>query len=199
MIFKGMTTRFRNISFYALILGVFVLSGALATFLSSASIATDSPILQIRKEYQSIRNALSTFKEETVELSGYSTEGGVAKAYRDSKGYIRLIRAERCFESGKLNEEYYYQKGGLIFVFYEYHRYNVPFNVTPEVAKEIGSEPFDPRKTRIREERYYFNTGKMIRWLDEEKKEVDVKSKDFKEAEKEIMNFSNELIGKFKH
>jgi len=168
-------------------------------FSNSVSLADDSTITQIRKEYQAIQSALPTLKMESLALYGYSTEGGEAKVYRDAKGNVRLIRVELFEEMGKIFEEYYYQNGSLIFVFYERHDYNVPFYVTPEIAKEIGSdESFDGRKTKITEDRYYFNSGKMIRWLNDEKKKVDTKSKEFRETEKQIMDFSNEMLTKVK-
>ena len=170
-----------------------------AVFIVCVSMASADPrIDDIRKEYQAIRGALPTYTRESVELTGYSTEGGTAKAFRDAKGNIRLIRIELYGESGKIFEEYYYRNGNLIFAFYEDHRYNVPFNVSEEVAKELGIEPFDPKKTRISEDRYYFHNGTMIKWLDEEKRDVEVQSKEFRDAAKEVMDFSNEMFAKFK-
>jgi hypothetical protein len=86
----------------------------------------------------------------------------------------------------------------LIFAFYESHQYNVPFYVTSKAAKEIGIEPFDAKKTKIMKNRYYFSNGAMIRWLDENKRNVSINSKEFKEAEKKIVDFSNEITAKFK-
>jgi len=149
---------------------------------SVSSASADSRISDIRKEYQAIRNTLSTLHQETVELTGYSTEGGEVKAFRDAKESIRLIRVELYgeSESGKVFEEYYYRNGLLFFVFYEHHRYNVPFNVSQETAKEIGIGPFDPKKTKITEDRYYFDNGTM------------------RDAAKEVIDFSNEMLAKFK-
>lgn len=170
----------------------------LVLFLSNASIADNSAILHIRKEYQSILNTVPSLKAESLPLSEYSTEGGEAKAYRDSSGNIRLLRIQVLFESGTVFEEFYYENGMLIFAFYQSHRYNVPFYVMPQTAKEIGSEPFDPKKTIIIENRYYFDRGKMIRWLNESKNEVKPNSKIFREAEKEVAETSSEMLSKFK-
>lgn len=175
-----------------------ILASVFALFFAGASFAEEPGIVHIRKEYQSIRNALPRLKAETVELSGYSTEGGEAQAFRDSKGNIGLVKVELFFESGKVFEEFYYENGALIFVLYTNHRYNVPFFVTPETAKEIGGEAFDPKKTTITEDRYYFNNGKMIQWLDEKKNSVKPQSKEFKDAEKEIMETSNEMLSQFR-
>ncbi len=76
-----------------------------------AAAGSDARIDDIRKEYRTIRSAMSTYKHETVELDGYSTDGGTAKAFRDATGSIRLIRVELFGESGKIFEEYYYRNG----------------------------------------------------------------------------------------
>jgi hypothetical protein len=165
---------------------------------SGVSVASETDIAQIRAEYQAIRAALPNLKVEKVTLEGYSTEGADAKAYRDGNGNIRLIRAELFFESGKEIGEYYYKDGKLIFAFYITHRYNAPSNLTPQRAKEAGIDAFDPKKTTISEDRYYFNNGKMVRWLGETKKEVDPKSQEYRDVEKRIVEFSNDLLSKFK-
>ena len=169
-----------------------------ALLFAGASFAEDSAVLRIRNEYQSIQNALPRLKAESIELSGYSTEGGEAKAFRDSKGNIRLIKVQLYFESGKVFEEFYYENDALIFAFYQSHRYNVPFYVTPKTAKEIGGESFDPKKTTITEDRYYFDKGRMIRWLNENQIAVTPDGKEFKDSEKEILETSNEMLSKFK-
>ncbi len=171
---------------------------SIAVIIFCVSTASADPIADIRKEYQAIRGALRTSARESMELEDYSTEGGSAKAYRDAGGNIRLIRVELYGESGKVFEEYYYRNGLLIFAFYEHHRYNVPFNVSEEIAREMGIEQFNPKKTRISEDRYYFENGRMIKWLDEEKKDVPVQSKEFRDAAKEVLDFSNEMSAKFK-
>jgi hypothetical protein len=170
----------------------------LAALAVSAVAMADSRIADIRSEYQAVRDALPRLRVEQRELSGYSTEGGVAKAYRDAAGAVRLIRVELHFESGKMFEEFYFKSGMLIFAFRQEHHYNVPFNVTPEVAKEFGTESFDPRKTRISENRYYFHNRKMIRWLGEGGKEVPAGNRQFKEREKETLQFLAEVLAKFK-
>lgn len=163
-----------------------------------AAAPIDRQIADIRREYQAIKSALATCKVSSVELDGYSTDGGEAKAYTDKAGNIRLIKVVLYGESGKVFEEYYYRNGTLFFAFYEHHRYNLPFNVSEETAKEMGVKPFDPKKTRITEDRYYFENGVMIKWLDEEKKEVPSQSKEFLESAKEVTDLSNEMLAKFK-
>lgn len=173
-----------------------ILIALLSFCLSGPTWAEEPTISQIRREYKSIRNSLPTFNVESAEAPEPSTEGGEVKAYRDSKGNIRMIRMELYFESGKEIEEYYYQNNLLIFALYEEHKYNVPMNISPETAKEIG-QSFDSKKTKVLANRYYFKNGKMIRWLDSEKKEMNKSSKDFQDAERSVLDSSTKLRKQF--
>ncbi|MDA8135471.1 MAG: hypothetical protein M0T82_12690 [Desulfobacteraceae bacterium] len=158
----------------------------------------DSRVSDISAEYQAIKGALPMLKEEKVSMDGYSTEGGEAKIYRDAKGNLRYMRIELYGEMGKAIEEYYVKNDRLIFMYREFHQYNVPFYLTPEKAKEIGSDPFDPKKTTLAEDRYYFYDYRMIQWIDRDKKEVSQDSGDFKNAETEVLNSFREVMSKVK-
>lgn len=160
--------------------------------------AAEPRISDIRAEYKAIKSALSTLKEEKVSLFGYSTEGGAFKVYRDAKGNLRLMRVELYGEMGKVIEEYYLKNGGLIFMYCELHQYNVPFYLNSARAKEIGSDPFDPQKTTVAEDRYYFHDSKMIRWIDRNRKEVSADSADFKKAEADVLSSFRDFVSKVK-
>lgn len=167
----------------------------------------DETVSRIRREYKTIRDALPTLNKEEIDLSGYSVEGGEATAYRDAKGNIRLIRIGLYGESGKVFQEFYYQNGLLFFAFYESHGYNVPYYMTQELAENAGSISFDPKKTEIIEDRYYFEKQKMVRWQKgNEIREVSIPTKEFKQAawveswsltENEVKEFSSEILAKF--
>ncbi len=170
---------------------------AMAVLVFTASEAEADPrISDIRKECRTIRDAVLTLHQETIELIDCSTEGGVAMVFRDAKGSIRLIRVELYSRSGKEFNEYYYRNGFLIFALQEHYRYNVPFNVSKEDAKKMGIEPFNPRKTRITEDRYYFDSGMMIKWLAEDKHDVEVHNREFRDAEKEVTGSSNAMLAR---
>lgn len=165
---------------------------------SIGTVSADSAISNIRNEYKVIRNELATLKKASKPLSGFSAEGGSVHSYRNANNKIRLIKVELYGESGKSFEEFYYKNDNLIFSYQEDHKYNVPFTVTKELAKEIGIEPFDPKKTKIKENRYYFSGGILIRWIDETKKEVSPKTKEFRDAQENVIKFSNQMFTQFK-
>jgi hypothetical protein len=158
----------------------------------------ESRVSDIRAEYQAIKGALPMLKEEKVSMDGYSTEGGEAKVYRDVKGKLRCMRIELYGEMGKSIEEYYVKNDRLIFMYRELHQYNVPFYLTPEKAKEIGSDSFDSQKTTLAEDQYYFYDSKMIQWIDRDKKEISQDSGDFKNAETEVLKSFVEFMFKVK-
>jgi hypothetical protein len=159
------------------------------------SYAEDPQIIEIKKEFQSIKNTISSLKQETKNLNefGYSTEGGEAKIYRDLKNNVRLIKVIFFGEMGKSVKEFYFQNNLLFYSYHEDHRYNVPMYL---INRKDGGETFDPKKTQIFEHRYYFNNLKMIRWIDSGKKEVVLQSAEFNSKEKEILDFINELQSK---
>lgn len=175
-----------------------ILTTLFVLLLAATAQAEDPDILHIRKEYQAIRNALPNLTTETADLPDHSTEGGQAWAYRDDNKIIRLVKAELYFETGKIVREFYYESEKPFFVFDVKHSYNVPFYFTPELAKEVDSEPFDPQKTKITENRYYVRGDRMIRWLDENKIPVNPQSAEFMDAELEILNTAEEMLSFFK-
>ncbi|OYY40385.1 MAG: hypothetical protein B7Y56_15960 [Gallionellales bacterium 35-53-114] len=165
---------------------------------SSKTFADDSAIINIRKEYQAIQKTLPLLKKNEFDLSEYATEGGHGLAYRDREGNIRLIKASLFLESGKYFNEFYFKDGKLIFAFYLSHHYNQHPGVTPEFAKKDGMEAFDPNKTEITEDRFYFDNSKLIRWLDKNKHDVNPNTKEFKDYEEWVMQTSNDMLSESK-
>lgn len=157
----------------------------------------ENQIIQvIRKEYYNIRNMLTNCSKDSVVVYGLTTEGSQIKIYKDKNSSTRLIIADHFGEMGKKYEEYYFKNDTLIFKFSELQQYNVPFFMTGQMAKELGSDPYDPDKTKIFENRFYFYKNELIRWLDNSKTEISKQDKRFKEKEKEIFDFLIRMIKK---
>ncbi len=137
---------------------------------------TDSIIIDIRAKYKNIRDNYSTYDTTTVKIWGESTDGGQAVAYYDGEA-IKLIEVTWFGEMGKRKIEYYFDNGQLFFAFNAEYEYNRPIYLDEKTAKEYGdNEAFDYSKTKIKEDRYYFNNGRLIRWLDNDRKEVDIET-----------------------
>ena len=134
----------------------------------------DSLVKDIRSKYTEIRTNLDSYDTTMIEIWDESTEGGQATAYYD-KGDLKLIEVLWLGETGKKQIEYYFNDGKLIFAFDQDFDYNRPIYWDEKTAEENGDkEVFDPKKTTVKEDRYYFNNEKLFLWLDNDKKEVDL-------------------------
>ena len=134
----------------------------------------DSVIADIRFHYSEIRANFKSYDTTVVEIWDESTEGGQATAYYD-KGDLKLIEVVWLGETGKKQIEYYFQDGELIFAFDQSFEYNRPIYWDKKTAKENGDdEIFDPKKTTIKEDRYYFKNENLFLWLDNNKEEQDL-------------------------
>ncbi|MCW4467782.1 hypothetical protein OGH69_02305 [Flavobacterium sp. MFBS3-15] len=123
---------------------------------------------------RAIRKNLSAFRVKTVDIPDESTDGGEMKGYYDGT-VLKYIEATWFGESGKRVTEYYFDKGRLIYVSDRNFEYNVPYYTDAETAKENGTtETFDPEKTIVTEDRYYFKNEKLFLWLDNNKASVDL-------------------------
>ncbi len=134
----------------------------------------DSLVADIRMKYSEIRTNALHYDTRMIEIWDESTEGGQADGYYDN-GELKLIEVLWLGETGKRIIEYYFHDGQLIFAFDQVFNYNRPIYWDEETAKENGdNEVFDPKKTTVKEDRYYFNNEKLFLWLDNDKQEQDL-------------------------
>lgn len=156
----------------------------------------DSAIEQIRQEYKEVRTTLPTLNKTELEPIWGSSEGGEMIVYRDSNNRIRLIQNELYGEMGRSSEEYYYKDNQVFFVLRVLQRYNRPMylrDIPPQQLKELGIEDVEFRITK-QEDRFYFQDGKMLKWLDTDKKSIPPANKDYIKLQIEVRESSKELL-----
>ena len=159
------------------ILCAFVFVGAFsATPVATAQ--TKDPIVSIRQQYAAINKNASRYKTVKKPLTGFSLEGGEMTAYFDGPAVVK-IAAIHFGESGRTVEEYYFQQDKLIFVFEKVLKYSFPLS-----GKVVST----------RENRFYFQNGKMIRWLGPNGKRSRADAAEYAEKETEHRDVSNLLI-----
>lgn len=123
--------------------------------LQAADSAIEEKVKAIRGKYAEIEKELKDCRQVKREVEDESTEGGELTAYfKDSN--LRKLSAQIYGEMGKHLSEFYFSESQLVFVFSVVQRYDKPFGAVKS-------------KT---EERFYFADGKLIRWLNSDKKEV---------------------------
>jgi hypothetical protein len=135
------------------------------------------PIQSIREQYATINKSVGSYKKVKKELSGFSAEGGELVAFFDGPKIMKMV-ASHFGEGGKAVEEYYYWDDHLIFIFRKDSNYDKP-----------GSG----KVVRTSENRFYFSDDRLIRWVDENAKQVASGSSEYLEKEKDYLQLSGEF------
>ena len=141
-------------------------------------------IEKIRKEYNLINKSLDSYsKIENNDINVFKDLSPDNYSFESTEIYqLAIINLIRYYDSGEIKKavvkfngdrqdlisEYYYKNDSLIFVF----KTRIDFN------KPKWSDDFKPDDKVLIENRYYFNKGTLIKWIDSEKTDVDLKTID---------------------
>jgi hypothetical protein len=146
-----------------------------------------------------IRDSIDSYDTTMVKFWDESSEGGQMIAFFD-KDDLKLMEVRLYGETGKRKIEYYFDNGQLFFVLNTDYRYNRPFYWDEEKAKENNdTEYFDPNKTVINENRYYFENKRIIRWIKPNGEETNNKIEDYENLEIEILQYADKMKEKLKN
>jgi hypothetical protein len=159
------------------ILMILIVTLSVSTAFANRSPQGDDAISSIRQHYAQINRSAGLYKKVKKELSGFSAEGGELVAYFHGPSVMKMI-ATYFGESGKASEEFYFWNGKLIFVLQTDLRYDKP--LSGKVVKKT-------------ENRFYFSEDKLIRWVDENGKEVASEKAEYAEKQKEYLESSKQL------
>ena len=116
----------------------------------------------------------------------------------NEKGAIRFIHTEAPGETYKEIRDFYFKGGSLICAYYAKHTYNAPYYLDAKRAREEGCVAYDPKKTVVKEERFYFSNEKMVEWIGINNKPVAKSAKEWESTEQDRLNFAKELLGIFR-
>ena len=130
---------------------------------------TTDPIELIRERFKIINDEISSYTIKNVSIENGS-EGGEITAFYDD-GELRKITSLTGGSMGYFTSEYYFWNGELFFLYHVDNYYDPDKPMSGDVVEKIES-------------RYYINNSKIIKWLDNDKKEVS--SSKFSDKEKTI-------------
>ncbi len=134
------------------------------------ALSTAQKIHEIRQLYADINKYHDDYQSITLPLDEEG-DGSEATAYFDGDAFVKLIK--RYYSTtGKRVLEYYIAGTDLRFVFEVKTNYNGAFR----------EDRIDKSKYTQVENRYYLFCGKLIRWLDDDKRLVATDNPDFIEA-----------------
>ena len=161
--------------------------------------STDYRIKVIHENYSVVRENLASYTTETVEVWDESSEGGEAIGYFH-QARVQMIEVVLFGETRKYSSEYYFKNDSLYFVFTQDFIYNRPFYWDEKYAIESGdNEAYDPEKTITKENRYYFHNDRLFKWLDPEKRQIDLTSEENSKKGLDIIRRSLKIKDKFKN
>lgn len=142
-----------------------------------ADAETAAAIQSIRGQYAAINKRAGRYRKVRKKLSGFSLEGGELVAYLDGPAVVKIV-ANHYGEGGRTLEEYYYSSGKLIFVYARESRYD---------------RPLSGKVVRATEARFYFQNERLIRWLDEDGKQVASGSAEYQGKQDEYVETSRKF------
>ena len=156
---------------------------ALLLALSSTRLAhadsTGQNIASVRTHYAQIERNLRNYKRIQTEFPDQSAEGGTFVVY-SHRGVPRKIVAHFYGEMGNIQSDYYFWNGRLFFVLQTQIRYD---------------EPLGKEKSRA-QDRFYFASGKLIRWIDKNAEARNRDEKWFEMHETEKLNEARQYLQK---
>jgi hypothetical protein len=120
---------------------------------------TSPAVKEIQTACNSIQKGLETYRIQKINIDEASAERGSVKGYY-KKNRLVLMVDEYPGETGKVKNEYYFEKDKLIFVLEQKFPYNA------------DSSRSSSNKTPIISERMYFQNDELIVWLFQDKNQV---------------------------
>ncbi len=138
---------------------------------------TEAVIEGIRRDFQRIEQLGAHAHRHTIELQGFSTEGGEARVYFEN-GRVAKIATKHMGEMGRTAEDYYFRGNSLIFAFRRASTYDQPFG--------------NVRSTE--ENRFYFDGGRMVRWRGSDQRLVTRRNPAYGQEEAYHLRFAAELL-----
>jgi len=135
---------------------------------------SDLSIKDIQNKCINIQYNIAVYDSTKTEFFDESSDGAEATAYSNGID-LKIIKVVWLGETGRRIIKYYFDNTKLIFAFNQDFVYNRPYYWDEKLAKENEDKVvFDPKKTVVKEDRYYFKNEKLFLWLNNEKKEVDL-------------------------
>lgn len=137
----------------------------------------EDPIASIRQHYTEINRGAARYMKVKKELSGFSAEGGQLVAYLAGPNIMKMA-AIFYGETGRTSEDYYYWENKLIFVLRTTYRY---------------SKPLSGKVVKTEMNRFYFRDDKLIRWIEENGKQVASDTGEYRDQQKDYLDNSKQF------
>ena len=141
---------------------------------------------EIMKECEKITKALPQYKLKQMEGYPEPEKRSLSGYFEDDK--LRLINESYFSDTDRVFTHYYVKSNALIYAYREDFIYNRPVNYTEDSAKKNNDSVwYDDTTTVLKTSDDYFADGKMLKWLDTDKKPVPPTAKAFDTKRDELL------------
>ncbi len=163
---------------------------------SSSTDSNYGDITTIKKWFGEINASISNYKKkENTDIDIYKDSTPDKYSYESEEIYqLAMVHLERYYENNELKKavvkfdghqedqvsEYYFWNNSLFFV----------YKTKVYYSKPKSSDDFAKSNKETAENRFYFQNDKLIRWLDNDKNQVDLADAAAKKMEEEILSDS---------
>lgn len=141
-----------------------------------AKVMAGTPAIRARVAF--IDKHLKRYRKVERDVNGKSTEGGGLRAYFEGKA-IRKIEVTYYGEMGRLVQEHYFWGGQTVFVFKRGLTYD---------------RPLSGHVVRTKADRFYFQKGRLMRWVKPDGKPVAPRSATFAAMNDKLLQEGRELL-----
>lgn len=145
---------------------------ALLLILSALSSCSEDDISGTVKDCANIDAHINDYTPRTIEMPMQKDEGGSVTIY--SKNGKLILATDTAFSDiNSASARYYFDDGNMIYVVQNEYDYNQPKFKTRENGTQTGDTSwYDPRKTVLKSNRFYFYHSRMVKWINDQGKEV---------------------------
>jgi hypothetical protein len=173
-----------------------VLTITFASVFLTSSVSKNKELAKIRSRFDEIQTNLQNKNYYVKNLSEKDTDESIMAYLKEGK--TEMIQSEIGGAAGRLRYEYFYDKNNqLVMVIQQFYKYNRPMYYDEATAIANGDdEYFDPEKTKILENRFYYNNQKLIQWTNPQHEVVSLKNVDFQSKGKNFMGRSLNLVAR---
>lgn len=133
------------------------------------------PTAEHRAVYAEVNDSLGSMQKATFALDLADAPVPAEGTVWLQTGQVRKIRLVFPGDHGDSLQEYYYRPGADLLFVYE----------------AVTTQSISGGSATLQENRYYFQDGRMFRWVAPDRQPVAVKSADFREREQDLLNLSS--------
>ncbi|NDC40922.1 MAG: hypothetical protein EBZ77_05130 [Chitinophagia bacterium] len=159
---------------------------------------SEDDISDTNKYINELNTKLPSCSRKNIDLTGVGELNGNIAGYFTA-GELVQATVSTYYETYSKTETYYFKSGDLVCLQKQEFTYNRPRSLTQEVAEKSGDSTwYDEKKTTVKTKLFYFYDKRMVKWINESKKEVPETDKNYQFVAASILSDAEKLEKMFR-